>query len=273
MSSVREEFKNKVSTGEMEGWEALAIAVFARSSEDPVSAKRAQDIAQPSWMQHHSLHLMGHPIINSLAIVTGLCRDTEMATSLLAELLEMEDTETGMLQHYPMGYVAYDHMKAILAHTIGETDRALDYMRGALAFCQSTVFRPALAWAWCDYAEILWRRNLRGNQGEAARCLDESQSIANELGMRSLLDKVSKMKVSIGSTRGPHIHPKGLTVREMEILGLIGSGKSNREISDELILSIRTVERHLSNIYRKIGVRSRTEATRFVLEHNILDIS
>ena len=51
-----------------------------------------------------------------------------------------------------------------------------------------------------------------------------------------------------------------LTAREREVLELIASGSSNSEAADHLVLSVRTVERHLLNAYRKLGVRSRAEA-------------
>ncbi len=56
-----------------------------------------------------------------------------------------------------------------------------------------------------------------------------------------------------------------LSPRQREILGLIASGKTNREIAAELVLSLRTVERHVNDIYAKLGVRNRTEAVAFAL--------
>ena len=52
--------------------------------------------------------------------------------------------------------------------------------------------------------------------------------------------------------------PSGLTRREREILRLIASGESNEQIAAELVLSTRTVERHVSNIYAKLGLSGRT---------------
>ena len=49
----------------------------------------------------------------------------------------------------------------------------------------------------------------------------------------------------------------GLTARELEILRLAAAGKDNGEIADSLVLSVRTVERHLSNAYLKLGVSGR----------------
>jgi ATP/maltotriose-dependent transcriptional regulator MalT len=51
-----------------------------------------------------------------------------------------------------------------------------------------------------------------------------------------------------------------LTMRELEILKLIEAGNSNQEIADGLVISIPTVKRHISNIYGKLGVESRTQA-------------
>lgn len=52
----------------------------------------------------------------------------------------------------------------------------------------------------------------------------------------------------------------GLSVRETEVLGLLAGGATNKDIADELFLSVRTVEAHLRSVYGKLGVRSRTEA-------------
>ena len=53
-----------------------------------------------------------------------------------------------------------------------------------------------------------------------------------------------------------------LTAREREIAELVAAGRTNREIAEQLVLSIRTIEAHLRNIYAKLGVRSRVELTR-----------
>jgi predicted ATPase/DNA-binding CsgD family transcriptional regulator len=62
-------------------------------------------------------------------------------------------------------------------------------------------------------------------------------------------------------------HPAGLTSREMEVLGLVAAGMTSAQIAEELFLSTRTVEAHLTSIYHKLGVSSRAGATRFALEH------
>ncbi len=61
----------------------------------------------------------------------------------------------------------------------------------------------------------------------------------------------------------------GLTPRELEVLRLVASGQSNKAIAAGLVLSEKTVERHLSNIFSKLGVSSRAAATAFAYEHEL----
>lgn len=64
--------------------------------------------------------------------------------------------------------------------------------------------------------------------------------------------------------------PTRLTRREVEVLGLLAQGLSNKEIAGVLWLSDRTVERHITSLYRKIGVARRSEATAFALRHGVV---
>ena len=61
-----------------------------------------------------------------------------------------------------------------------------------------------------------------------------------------------------------------LTRREVEVLGLLAQGLSNKEIAGVMWLSDRTVERHITSVYRKIGVARRSEATAFALRHGVV---
>jgi DNA-binding CsgD family transcriptional regulator len=64
-------------------------------------------------------------------------------------------------------------------------------------------------------------------------------------------------------------HPAGLTSREVEVLSLVATGMTNAQVAERLFVSPRTVHRHLNSVYHKLGVRSRTAATRFAIEHNL----
>jgi ATP/maltotriose-dependent transcriptional regulator MalT len=77
-------------------------------------------------------------------------------------------------------------------------------------------------------------------------------------------------------TRQPHpvephqTLPAGLSAREFEVLHLIAAGQSNQQIAETLVLSVRTVERHINHIYAKLNVHSRTQATAFVLREGLV---
>src|SRR5215212_8068117 len=70
-----------------------------------------------------------------------------------------------------------------------------------------------------------------------------------------------------GPIRG---YPHGLTAREVEVLRHLAGGRTNDEIAKELFVSVRTVERHVANIYAKIGARGRANATAYALSHNLI---
>lgn len=63
--------------------------------------------------------------------------------------------------------------------------------------------------------------------------------------------------------------PDGLTGREVEVLALVALGKTNRQVAAELVLSEKTVARHLSNIFTKLGLSSRTAAAAYAHDHGL----
>jgi len=70
--------------------------------------------------------------------------------------------------------------------------------------------------------------------------------------------------LGIAPHRSPHLQ-EALTQRENEVLTLLAAGLSNREIADRLVISVKTVEHHVSQILSKTGLRSRSEAAAFAV--------
>jgi ATP/maltotriose-dependent transcriptional regulator MalT len=62
----------------------------------------------------------------------------------------------------------------------------------------------------------------------------------------------------------------GLTAREVQVLRLVATGRTNRAISTELVISEKTVARHMSNIFTKLGLSSRSEATAYAYQHSLV---
>jgi class 3 adenylate cyclase/DNA-binding CsgD family transcriptional regulator len=75
--------------------------------------------------------------------------------------------------------------------------------------------------------------------------------------------------VSERAAGGKPENPDHLTAREVEVLRLIAAGRTNAEISRELVLSMRTVARHITNIYGKIGARSKVDAASYAMRHGL----
>jgi len=64
-------------------------------------------------------------------------------------------------------------------------------------------------------------------------------------------------------------YPNGLTAREVEVLRLVAQGLTNEQVAEQLVISPRTVNSHLTAIFNKIGVSSRGAATRYAIEHHL----
>lgn len=165
-----------------------------------------------------------------------------------------------------------NRMIGLLARTAGNVSEALGHFDDAMAFCRKAGFRPELAWTCHDYAETLLGRNREGDHAKAVDLLDESLAISSDLGMRPLMERVIALREHAVSTPGrAPAYPDRLTQREVEVLRLIAFGRSSREMAEDLVLSIRTVERHITNIYGKINSRGRADATAYAMGHNLLD--
>jgi DNA-binding NarL/FixJ family response regulator len=74
---------------------------------------------------------------------------------------------------------------------------------------------------------------------------------------------------SASSLAAPDANQDRLSEREKEVLGLIAAGKSNQDIADELVISLNTVRRHVSNIFDKTGAANRAQATAYAKDHGI----
>lgn len=89
--------------------------------------------------------------------------------------------------------------------------------------------------------------------------------VFEQLNSQPDLDRINRMLN--GSSGGHKSH--GLSLRELQVLRLVTSGKTNKSVAGELFISERTVDRHVSNIFNKLNVSSRVEATSFAFKNQI----
>jgi DNA-binding NarL/FixJ family response regulator len=102
----------------------------------------------------------------------------------------------------------------------------------------------------------------------AAPASNQDLTYAVDVARSVALDKQEVPPV-VGQQPAPG-YPAGLTSREVEVLRLVADGLTDAEVAAKLYISPRTVQRHLSTIFGRLNVSSRTAAARFAVEHSLV---
>jgi ATP/maltotriose-dependent transcriptional regulator MalT len=159
-------------------------------------------------------------------------------------------------------------LDAISAHARGEVDLA----EGDLGAALVALRQAGRLWQELDAPYEVAR--VRTLIGVSCRALGDEESAALELGAaREVFERLAATPelARIDRLEGrPGSEQHGLSARELEVLRLVAVGKTNREIAAELVVSEHTVARHLQNIFAKLGVTSRTAATAFAFQHELV---
>ncbi|MBP1157085.1 MULTISPECIES: response regulator transcription factor [unclassified Paenibacillus] len=110
----------------------------------------------------------------------------------------------------------------------------------------------------------LLKTSRAGEIAQAIRSAVKGQSVLESQVASKLMNRFRQPKpVSL-----PH---EELTEREMEVLRLIASGKSNQDLADELFIGVKTVKFHVTNILAKLGVEDRTQAAIYAYKHGLVE--
>jgi DNA-binding CsgD family transcriptional regulator len=112
----------------------------------------------------------------------------------------------------------------------------------------------------------LARRQL-GDAEAATMDIDAARAALEQLGARPDLERLESLAGTNVAAPAP---AHGLTAREREVLHLLATGKTNMAIASELVLSTKTVDRHVTNIFTKLGVSSRAAATAYAYRHRLV---
>jgi DNA-binding CsgD family transcriptional regulator len=175
-------------------------------------------------------------------------RDVEAAGEAARELEEIAGRWNGAL------------LDAMAAQAHGAVTLAAGDARGALIALR----RAEQAWRGLDAPYETARVNVLLSRACAALGDDDTAALER--------DAAREVFARLGAApdlAGPP-EPHGLTAREVEVLRLVATGRSNREIAAELVISEHTVARHVQNIFAKLGVSSRTAATAYAFEHGMV---
>jgi DNA-binding CsgD family transcriptional regulator len=159
----------------------------------------------------------------------------------------------------------------MLAVVLNDTSDALAQFAEALDAAMRMGARPFVGRVHLERARALLTRRRRLDLISARDDLRKAAAIFEELGMTVHLERARALLArSQADTASFVVYPDRLTAREAEVLRLIADGRTNREIAETLTLSVRTVGRHITNIYGKIGARNRAEATAYALRHGFV---
>mgnify|MGYP002619832427 CR=1 FL=1 len=187
-----------------------------------------------------------------IALAAG---ETEVARNACDDLAAVSDI------HASQGLQAMETMaRGAVLFAEGQAEQALPVLRDACRRWRELGADYEAARTCETLAEVY--RTL-GDCGAAAMELDAAAAIFQRLGAR-----VDAARVA--APRGHSSAPGGLSEREIEVLRLVAAGQTNRNIAKALFISEKTVARHMSNIFAKLNVGSRTDAARYAFEHGLV---
>jgi DNA-binding CsgD family transcriptional regulator len=249
--SAAEEAYRDASRCGCEPQPGLALLRLAQGNNDAAAAAIRRAVGETTEPLKRAKLL---PAYVEIMLAVG---DVQEALSACRELEEISARyESGMLS-------------AMSAHAEGAVDLAEGDTRAALL---------ALRHAWQMWQELevpyeaarvrvllgLACRTL-GDDDTAALELEAARDVFEQLGAAPDLARADSL-----TRRAESVDARGLTPRELQVLRLLAAGRTNKAIAAELVLSERTVDRHVSNIFTKLGVSSRSAATAYAYKQQLV---
>jgi DNA-binding CsgD family transcriptional regulator len=235
------------------GWEpqpGLALLRLAQGNHDAAVAAIRRVVGETTEPLRRASLL---PALVEIMLAAGNLDEARAAQRELDELAKRYES---------------DMLNALVEHARG----AVDLAAGDAAAALVSLRRSSRAWQELEAPYEAARARVL--VGLACRALGDDEAFTLELdAARKAFDElgaVTDLAWVDSFTRGSPDDRFGLTPRELEVLRLLATGQSNREIASALVISDHTVARHVQNILSKLDVRSRTAAGAFAFEHDLL---
>jgi ATP/maltotriose-dependent transcriptional regulator MalT len=204
--------------------------------------------------EHDRTRCLLLPAFVTVMIAAGALPDAADGVAELGRIADEFDTTLARTEH---------------ARALGE----LDLAHGSAAAALPSLRRAALGWR--ELAAPYETASTAGLVAAACRAVGDEE--AAQLELESARDTYRRLGASrdVDTVQAFMSRPAerlagGLTARELEVLRLVAQAKTNRQIATELLLSERTVHRHISNIFAKLDVRSRTQAATYAVERGLV---
>ena len=219
----------------------------------------------------------GRPEAASAALRTALAEQTpgrleraRLCTAVVEACLAVDDLNAADAAAVELGEIAARFNSPGFAAAAAQASGMVQLARG-----RPDAALPALRRAcrsWLELNAPYETARVRVLLAQAYRDLGDAEAATLELDAATSAFATLGAAVDIRRTdwlRGTSRLPAGLTAREVEVLARVAAGSSNRDIATALVISEKTVARHLSNIFGKLGVSSRTEAAAFAFTHGL----
>jgi DNA-binding CsgD family transcriptional regulator len=239
--------------------------------------------SQGGWEPQPGLALLrmaqGRTDTAALAIrrVLNATTDRLQRTKLLPAYIEIT-LATGAIQEARDACRALEEIAASFGTNVLSAMAAQARGAVALADGDAQAALGALRHAWQVWQEVevpYLAARVRVLMGLACRTLGDDDGGGLELdAARTVFDQLGAApdlaRIDALTQRAASGHSKRLTPRELQVLRLVVTGKTNKAIATELFLSVKTVDRHVSNIFTKLNVSSRAAATAYAYEHKLI---
>jgi DNA-binding CsgD family transcriptional regulator len=194
---------------------------------------------------------------------------TRLLPAFIEIMLVAGDTESARRACAELQDLARDYDSAMLTALVAHADAAVHLADGDPRAALVPLRLARDTWHALDAPYEIARTRLLA--AEACRALGDEEAAALELeAARELFERLGAKPdlERLGAHRPIAAH--GLSAREVEVLRLVASGRTNREIAASLVISEHTVARHVQNIFAKLRVTSRAAATAFAFEHDLI---
>jgi DNA-binding CsgD family transcriptional regulator len=233
---------------------AMAGALVARARGDHKGVIRALEpllpLAELDGIREPGI--LDWPILYAAALVgMNRLRDAETVLARFARVARERNRAQSL--------AGAERVRAGIDAALGRADDAEVSFVASLAILDGFPLPFERALTELEYGRFLLRE---GHNRAAVWQLEAAQERFIELGARPFVEECSRELARCGSAPvddGNHAARWRLTPQEVSVARLVATGRTNRQVADELVVSIKTIEYHLGNVYGKLGIRSRQE--------------
>jgi len=208
-----------------------------------------------------------------MSATTAQLRRTRLLPAYVEIMLAVSDIENARSACRELADIAESFDTSVLSAMAAHAQGAVELAEGDAQAALGSLRRAFEAWQQVEApyeaarVRVLMGMACRtfGDDEGAGLELDAARAVFEQLGAAPDLARIDSL-----TKTAPPGRPHGLTPRELQVLRLVASGKTNKAIAAELFLSEKTVDRHVSNFFNKLDVPTRAAATAYAYEHKLI---